>query len=110
LEAERGILSRLPKDVLVENMTKYARFWKARNQIHWFPRPVPGGEQIEIDPELPITGLTLVSPRRIQNASGLPGIQWTDHAVILPNLAGKSRILVNIKYSKNQEHPALSPR
>jgi hypothetical protein len=102
LEAERGILSRLPKDVLVESMTQYARFWKARNQLRWFPRPVPGGEQIEIDTELSLTGLTLVSPRQIQNASGMPGIQWTEHAVILPNLAGNSKILVNIKYSLNQ--------
>jgi hypothetical protein len=98
LQAERDLLARLPQDILVESMTDYARFWKARSQLHWFPRPVSGGEQIEIDSPLPIAGLTLVSPRKIQSASGLPGIRWTDHEVILPDLAGKSQVLVRILY------------
>jgi hypothetical protein len=110
LEAERRILSRLPKDILVENMTEYARFWKARSQLHWFSRPVAGGEQIEINSELPIAGLTLVSLPKIQNASGMPGIRWTDHEVILPDLAGNARVLVQITYFPNQALPVLSPR
>jgi hypothetical protein len=110
LDAERSILNRLPKDILVENMIDYARFWKARSQVRWFSRPVAGGEQIEINSELPIAGLTLVSLRRIQNASGMPGIQWTDHEVILPSLAGKSRVLVHVDYFRNQSLPSSSPR
>jgi hypothetical protein len=98
LEAERSLLARLPKDILVESMVDYARFWKARSQVRWFSRPVSGGEQIEIDSELPVAGLTLVSPRTIQSASGMPGIRWTDHEVILPDLAGKSQTLVRIRY------------
>ncbi|MGA9977891.1 MAG: hypothetical protein WBQ08_04595 [Candidatus Sulfotelmatobacter sp.] len=98
LQAERGLLARLPKDILVESMVDYARFWKARSQLRWLSRPVSGGEQIEIDAELPLAGLTLVSPRKIQSASGMPGIRWTDHEVILPDLAGKSQVLVRIRY------------
>lgn len=101
LEAERAIVSRLPKDILVENMIDYARFWKARSQLRWFPRLVDGGEQIEINSELPIAGLTLVSVRKIQNASGVPAIRWTDHDVILPNLAGKSTVFVHLDYSRS---------
>ena len=101
LEAEKALLSRLSKDILVENMTEYARFWKARCQVSWVPRPVTGGERIEINAELPIAGLTLVSPRTIQNASGMPGIRWTDHEVILPDLAAKSHIFVRVIYSRN---------
>ncbi len=98
LDAERGLLAGLPKDILVESMVDYARFWKARSQVRWFPRSVSGGEEIEIDSDLPIAGLTLVSPQKIQSASGLPGIRWTDHEVILPDLAGKSQALVVIRY------------
>jgi len=98
LEAERGLLARLPKDILVESMVDYARFWKARSQVRWFPRPVNGGEQIEIDSDLPVAGLTLVSPRKIQSASGIPGIRWTDHEVILPDLLAKSQVVVRILY------------
>ncbi len=101
LEAERRILSRLPKDILVENMTEYARFWKARSQVRWFPRPVAGGEEVEIDAELPIAGLTLVTLRRIQNATGMPGMRWTDHEVILPDLVGQSRVHLHIDYFRN---------
>ena len=101
LEAERALLSRLPEDILVENMTEYARFWKARSQVSWVPRPVTGGERIEIDAELPVAGLTLVSPRTIQNASGIRGIRWTDHEVILPNLAAKSHVFIRIAYARN---------
>jgi hypothetical protein len=101
LEAERALLSRLPEDILVENMTAYARFWKARSQVSWVPRPAAGGERIEIDAELPVGGLTLVSPRTVQNASGMPGIRWTDHEVILPNLAAKSHVFIRINYSRN---------
>jgi hypothetical protein len=110
LNAERGILSRLPKDILVENMTEYARFWKARSQLRWFSRPVAGGEEIEIDSEIPIAGLTLVSLRKIQNATGIPGIQWSDYEVILPDLAGQSRALIKIDYTRNQAAPIARPR
>jgi hypothetical protein len=98
LRAERALLSRLPPDILVENMTAYARFWKARNQLRWFAKAVAAGEQVEIDAELPISGLTLVSLRRIRNASGIAGIRWTDHEVILPNIEAKSQVQVQIQY------------
>lgn len=98
LAAERELLSRLPADILVENMTRYARFWKARSEVRWFSRLVPGGEEINLKSTLPIAGLTLVSPHRIQSASGLPGIRWTDHEVILPELAGNSQTLIHILY------------
>jgi hypothetical protein len=98
LQAERLLLSGLPGDILVENMTDYARFWKARYQLRWYPKAIAGGEQIEINAESPISGLTLVSLRTIRNASGVPGIRWTDHAVILPTIEGKSRVLVQIDY------------
>ena len=98
LQAEQALLSRLPKDILVENMTAYARFWKARDELRWFPKPVAGGEQVEINAELPISGLTVVCLRRIRNASGIGGIRWTDHEVILPSLEAKSRVQVQIEY------------
>jgi len=82
----------------VENMTAYARFWKARDQLRWFPKAVAGGEQVEINAELPISGLTVVCLRRIRNASGIAGIRWTDHEVILPNIEAKSRVQVQIEY------------
>jgi hypothetical protein len=108
LEAERRLLSQLPKDILVENMLDYARFWKARRQLRWSPRLVANGEEIEIDADLPVAGLTLVSLRRIQNASGMPGLRWTDHELILPDLAAKSRVLVHIDYSPNRALPSSS--
>jgi hypothetical protein len=40
----------------------------------------------------------------------MPGIQWTDHEVILPSLAGKSRVLVHVDYFRNQSLPSSSPR
>ena len=100
LAAERELLARLPKDVLVENMTDYARFWKARSRVRWFPQPAAGEEQIEINSEFPLAGLTLVSLRKIQNASGMPGIRWTGHEVILPALAANSRVLIRLTYSQ----------
>lgn len=110
LEAERALLSRLPSDILVENMIEYARFWKARSQIVWVPRPAAGGEEIEVNSELPIADLTLVSLRGIQNASGMPGIRWTDHKVILPDVPAKSRVLVHIDYVRNEAPTASLPR
>ena len=101
LQAERTLLSRLPEDILVENMTDYARFWKARYQLRWFSKAIAGGEQIEINAELPLSGLTVVSLRMIRNASGIPGIRWTDHAVILPAIGGHSQVVVHIDYSRN---------
>jgi hypothetical protein len=101
LQAERTLLSQLPGDILVENMTDYARFWKARYQLQWFPKTMAGGEQIEINSDLPISGLTLVSLRRIRNAAGVPGIRWTDHEVILPAIEGKSQVVVHIDYFPN---------
>ncbi|MGA3088428.1 MAG: hypothetical protein ABSD75_07430 [Terriglobales bacterium] len=110
LEAERQILSRLPHDILVESMLDYARFWKARSQVRWVSRPAVGGENIEIQSELPIAGLTLFSLRRIQHASGVPGIRWSDHEVILPDLNGNSHILVHVDYLPNQAAPDPSHR
>ena len=101
LEAERALLSGLPKDVLVENMLDYARFWKARSQVRWIPRPLAGGEQVEITSGLSISGLTLVSPHSIQTVSGLRGIRFTDHEVILPTLAENSHVSIRIVYTQH---------
>jgi hypothetical protein len=91
-------------------MLDYARFWKARSQVRWVSRPAVGGENIEIQSELPIAGLTLFSLRRIQHASGVPGIRWSDHEVILPDLNGNSHILVHVDYLPNQAAPDPSHR
>jgi len=101
LEAERALVSRLPADILVENMTEYARFWKARSEVTWCSRAVSDGEEVDIHAELPLAGLTLVSPRTIQDAAGITGLRWTDHAVILSDLAAKSQVVIHIRYSKN---------
>jgi hypothetical protein len=101
LEAERALLSGLPKDVLVENMLDYAHFWKARSQVRWIPRPSAGGDQVEITSGLAISGLTLVSLHTIQTVSGLPGIRFTNHEVIFPNLAENSHIAIHILYTRH---------
>jgi hypothetical protein len=103
LDAERKILAQLPHDILTGNMTEFARFWKARDQVRWFSRSTAVGEEIELDVESPITGLTLVSQRPIKTASGLPDLQladlhWTDHEIVLPALAAKSHIVIHITY------------
>lgn len=99
LDAERKLISLLPKDVLVESMIEYARFWKARTRIHWLTRPSLDGEEVEIQTELPISGLTLVSPQQIKNATGMAGIRYTDHEVILPDIGANSQARVQISLS-----------
>ena len=101
LEAERRVLAQLPKDILVENMTAFARFWKARDQLHWFSRPTTDGEDIEIDTELPVAGLTLTSPHKIKSVSGMPNLHMTDHEIILPDLAAKSHCLIHLAYAND---------
>lgn len=73
LKAERVLLSQLPEDILVENMTDYARFWKARYQLRWFPKAISGGEQIEINAELPISGSLWFPFVRFEMLRGSPG-------------------------------------
>jgi hypothetical protein len=106
LAAERALISQLPQDILVENMTAYALFWKARSRLLWSSRPLVGGEDVEIDSDLPIAGLTLVSMRKVAGVSGVPGIRWTEQEVILPKLAGKSQFLIHIDYAPNWASPA----
>jgi hypothetical protein len=98
LDAERALVSHLPKDILVGSMTEYARFWKARSRLHWIARPVTDGEQVEIDTDLPIAGLTLESRREIRAATGVAEVHWIDHQVILPSLASKSHVTLLIQY------------
>ena len=91
-ETEKKLLSALPKDIAVTNMTTFADFWKARDQVRWQYAALPDGSvRVQLTIPSRISGLTLSSPRPVLSVNQVDGApyaeaSYTAHSITLPAL------------------------
>jgi hypothetical protein len=97
LKAEQELLQRLPRDILVTNMSDFARFWKARDELNWTVRRVSNHSlQLELTSELPVRGLTFSFRKKPKS--------------VLPSgSAATARVIVEDKQIILSEVPAHTP-
>ncbi|HZR31506.1 MAG TPA: polysaccharide deacetylase family protein [Terriglobales bacterium] len=87
LTGEEEILDRLPTDISALSMSAFARFWKARDELHWKVRPSgPHSFEIEAISGSNIDGLTFSFNQTVERAFPGSEVSALGKSVVLQHL------------------------
>jgi hypothetical protein len=102
--AEAKLLQQLPTDILKSDMLSFAKFWRARDRLHWSLQAAPDATHavLQIESEEPVNGLTFEFAQpvslSIANSATETAIISPDHRhLILPELAPGHVVSLHIK-------------
>ncbi len=98
--AEEALLNGLPADIMVSDMTDFAKFWRARDRLNWQIEPGRSADTITLmlsSPEA-VSGLTFEFARSVSAVNGGGVILPDHHRVILPDLNAGEKATVTIHY------------
>jgi hypothetical protein len=98
--AEEALLNGLPPDILVSDMTDFARFWRARDQLNWQVLSAGGPDEItmKVASADSVSGLTFEFARSVAAVKGGARILPDHHRVILPALRPGEEAVFTIRY------------
>ncbi len=98
--AEEALLNALPADIMVSDMTDFARFWRARDRLGWQVEPGRGDSEITLKIASPeaASGLTFEFARTVSTVDGGATILPDHHRVVLPDLAAGKEVKITICY------------
>lgn len=101
VRAEETLLDGLPPDISAEDMTDFARFWRARDRLRWEVLPGAGAnlETLKVETSDPLSGLTLEFARRVAAANNGAQILKDRHRVVLPDLQAGAAMTFTIHYT-----------
>jgi hypothetical protein len=101
LHAEETLLNRLPADVTATDMLSYARFWRARETLHWTIQPSGSdGVRLEFHVKGAARGVTVEFRRAIQSVDGDAILLPDRHRIIVPELKAGEDLSVSISYAR----------
>ncbi len=102
LKAEQELLRRLPRDILVTDMSSFARFWKARDELNWKVHRVSSRSlQLELTSELPVKGLTFTfrnKPKSALPSATIDRVTVEDKQIILSELPAHTPVKVTVEF------------
>jgi hypothetical protein len=98
--AEQDLLRQLPPDILKTDMLTFAKFWRARDRLHWSltATSVPTEAVLQVKSEESVIGLTFEFQRPIATVTGGATIFPDNRHLILPELAPGHSISLHINY------------
>ncbi len=98
--AEEALLNGLPPDILVSDMTDFARFWRARDRLNWQVEPArnDSGITLKVTSGEAVSGLTFEFGRNVSAADGGAVVLPDHHRVILPDLSAGKEAAITIRY------------
>lgn len=88
LSAEEALLNSLPADIMVSDMADFARFWRARDRLHWQIRAGRRPDQLDlvVASTESVSGLTFEFARTVSSVTGGATILPDHQRLILPDL------------------------
>jgi hypothetical protein len=96
LKAEQDLLQRLPKDILVTDMSSFAGFWKARDELDWTVQRVSNRSvELELTSGVQVRGLTFTF-RQKPKSSDMGRI--TGNQIILAEVPAHTPVRVRIEF------------
>ena len=100
VSAEEALLNGLPPDIMVSDMTGFARFWRARDRLNWqvFPGGSPDKITIKVVSAESVSGLTFEFARSVSAADGDTQILPDHRRLILPDLQPGIEAIFTIQY------------
>jgi hypothetical protein len=103
--AEAKLLQQLPAGILKTDMLSFAKFWRARDRLHWSLQPgqTAGQAILRIESEESVEGLTFefaqpVSLTAVNSAKGTATISPDHRHLILPELEPGRLVSLHITY------------
>jgi hypothetical protein len=100
LRAEEDLLRRLPQGVVATDMESFARFWRARDRLHWTVRTTADQNNLELDAatDEAIDGLTFEFRREIADLRGDGKMLSDRRRILLPGLPAGGQIHLRIQF------------
>ena len=100
LRAEEDLLRRLPQGVVATDMESFARFWRARDRLHWTVRTLTDQNNLQLDvaADEAIDGLTFEFQREIADLQGDAKMLSDRRRILLPALAAGGQIHLRIQF------------
>jgi hypothetical protein len=104
LQAEETILRQLPQGITATDMESFARFWRARDRLHWIVRTTADAndEELDVTSDEAIDGLTIEFQREIDDLTGDSKILPDRRRIVLPTLDAGGHIHIQIHFHKVQ--------
>jgi hypothetical protein len=98
--AEQDLLRQLPPDIVKTDMLTFAKFWRARDRLHWSltTTSVPTEAVLQVNSEESVIGLTFEFQRPIASVTGGATLFPDNRHVVLPELAPGRNVSLHINY------------
>jgi hypothetical protein len=98
--AEEKLLQQVPADVLKTDMVSFAKFWRARDRLHWSIKgtSVPTQIVLQVKSEESVAGLTFESERPISAITGDATLSDDRRRLILPELRHGQTVSLHITF------------
>jgi hypothetical protein len=98
--AEQDLLRQLPPDIIKTDMLTFAKFWRARDHIHWSlnPTSVPTEVLLQVESDESVIGLTFEFQRPIATVTGGATLFPDNRHLVLPELAPGHSVSLHIDY------------
>jgi hypothetical protein len=104
--AEEMLLNGLPSDVAAGDMLTFARFWRARDRLHWTLDQPRNSDQVTLkfQTDEPIVGLTVEFQRPIAHVDEGITLLEDRRRIVLPTLQAGENLSVRLRYETSREH------
>ena len=98
--AEQELLRQLPDDIGKTDILSFAKFWRARDRLHWSLTPAltPGQVDLQVTSGDSVTGLTFEFQRPVATVTGGATLSPDNQHVVLPELAPGRSVSFRIRY------------
>jgi hypothetical protein len=98
--AEQELLRQMPPDIIKTDMLTFAKFWRARDRLHWSvtATSVPTEVLLQVESDESVTGLTFEFQRPMASATGGAVMFPDNRHLVLPELTPGHTVSVNINY------------
>jgi hypothetical protein len=98
--AEQDLLRQLPPDIMKTDMLTFAKFWRARDHIHWSLNPTSVTTEVllQVESDESVIGLTFEFQRPIATATGGAILFPDNRHLVLPELAPGHSVSLHIDY------------
>jgi len=96
LAAEEELLRRLPNDVAAEDMLSFARFWRARDGLHWTAALSGKDIVVTVRSAEDVRGITLDFGRPIERVDPGATLLADRHRMVLPELPANEQLVIHV--------------
>jgi hypothetical protein len=100
LAAEEELLRRLPPDIAAADMLSFARFWRARDRLHWTVASSGLDVILVLKSAEPVAGLTFDFVRRIDRADSHSTLLDDHHRILIPELRAGEQMTIRLRYAR----------